>query len=199
MEVEPIVIKKYENRRLYNTDASRYINLEGVAELVREGRKLQVIESKTGDDITRQVLTQIIVERAKGDDEGPPIEFLRDMVRASDRAYRDFLHWYLRGAADVYERLRKAWERSPAASRTPLIDWSSLLDPATAARNLSQLWQDPFRRAFDRSRSASAEPGQEGAVTHEKDEETPENRDAERSELADLRRRLEELEARLSD
>ena len=71
MADEPIVIKKYENRRLYDTSASRYVNLEAVAELLREGREVQVVEAKSGDDITRQVLTQIIVDQSKASRETP--------------------------------------------------------------------------------------------------------------------------------
>ena len=57
-----IVIKKYENRRMYDTSASRYVNLEDVAEMVRNGEELQVVDAKSGEDLTARVLTQIIVE-----------------------------------------------------------------------------------------------------------------------------------------
>ena len=62
---DTIVIKKYENRRLYDTHNSRYVNLEGVAQMVRSGEDIQVVDSKTGEDVTRHVLTQIIVDGAR--------------------------------------------------------------------------------------------------------------------------------------
>ena len=58
----PVVVKKYANRRLYNTEASTYVTLDDLAKMVREGRDFVVYDAKTGDDITRSVLTQIIVE-----------------------------------------------------------------------------------------------------------------------------------------
>ena len=59
------VIKKYENRRLYDTGASRYVNLEDVARMVREGVEVQVVDARSGEDLTRVILTQVIVEDAK--------------------------------------------------------------------------------------------------------------------------------------
>ena len=149
---------------------------------------MQVVESKTGDDITRQVLTQIIVEDSKAADGGPPLEFLRDLVRSSDRAYQDFLQWYLRGAADVYERLRSIWERSSVReSRAPWEEWGRWWDPASTAKNLAQLWQDQLHGGRRGSESESEPVG-----ASEADEERPQH-----EELAELRRRLEELEDRL--
>ena len=81
-----IVIKKYENRRLYDTSNSRYINLEEVAEMVRKGGEVQVVDAKTNEDLTRTVLTQIIVEETKGRELGLPLELLRQLVLASDSA-----------------------------------------------------------------------------------------------------------------
>ncbi len=66
MDRDRIVIKKYANRRLYDTSNSRYINLEDIAALVRNGKDVQVVDASTGEDITRVTLTQIIVEDAKG-------------------------------------------------------------------------------------------------------------------------------------
>ena len=65
-QAKPIVIRKYPNRRLYDTSSRRYVNLDDVAALVRQGTNFQVVDAKTGDDLTRVVLTQIIVEDARG-------------------------------------------------------------------------------------------------------------------------------------
>ena len=80
-----ITIKKYRNRRLYDTLTSRYVKLEDVAVMVRAGEELEVIDVNTGDDITRVVLTQIIVEGAKDNEQEMPIEFLRQLISSTGR------------------------------------------------------------------------------------------------------------------
>ncbi len=78
---KPIVIKKYANRRLYNTESSTYITLETLSEMVREGRDFEVFDAKTGEDITRAVLTQIIVEEeSKVGQAMLPTNFLRQLI-----------------------------------------------------------------------------------------------------------------------
>ena len=77
----PVIVKKYANRRLYNTETSSYITLDTLADMVRAGRHFVVSDAKTGEDITRSVLTQIIVEEeSKGDRAMLPINFLRQLI-----------------------------------------------------------------------------------------------------------------------
>jgi polyhydroxyalkanoate synthesis repressor PhaR len=77
----PVVVKKYANRRLYNTEASTYVTLDDLAKMVREGRDFVVYDAKTGDDITRSVLTQIIVEEeSKVGQSMLPTAFLRQLI-----------------------------------------------------------------------------------------------------------------------
>ena len=101
-----VVIKKYANRRLYDTSAGRYVNLEDVAALIRKGEDLQVVDAKSGEDLTRVVLTQIIVEDAKGQPTGLPLELLRQLIVASDRAGQEFIMWYLKSAFDAYRNVQ---------------------------------------------------------------------------------------------
>jgi len=84
-----ILIKKYPNRRLYDTSSGRYVNLEDVALLIRQGADVQVLDARTGEDLTRIVLTQIIVEDAKGQPSALPIDLLRQLVMATDKAFSD--------------------------------------------------------------------------------------------------------------
>jgi len=112
---QPIVIRKYENRRLYDTSASRYVNLPEIAQLVREGAEVQVVDAKSGDDITRVILTQIIHEDARQKKGELPLPFLRELIVTSDRAFRDFVSWYAdaalsaqRGAKEVFTPLAHA-------------------------------------------------------------------------------------------
>jgi polyhydroxyalkanoate synthesis repressor PhaR len=105
-----IVIKKYANRRLYDTLGSRYINLEDIAALVRNGKDLQVVDAKTGEDITRVTLTQVIVEDAKEQPTGLPLELLRQLIVASDRVGQEFIMWYLKSAFDAYKNVQNTLE-----------------------------------------------------------------------------------------
>jgi polyhydroxyalkanoate synthesis repressor PhaR len=84
---QPVVIKKYPNRRLYDTSAGRYVNLDDVAALIRQGEDVQVVDARTGEDLTRVILTQIIVEDVKGGPSGLPLDLLRQLVMATDQAF----------------------------------------------------------------------------------------------------------------
>jgi polyhydroxyalkanoate synthesis repressor PhaR len=103
-----VVIKKYANRRLYDTFNSRYINLEDIAALVRNGKDVQVLDANSGEDITRVTLTQIIVEDAKGQPSGLPLELLRQLIVASDRVGQEFIMWYLKSAFDTYQKVQNS-------------------------------------------------------------------------------------------
>ncbi len=101
-----IVIKKYANRRLYDTSAGRYVNLEDLAGRIRKGEEIQVLDAASGEDLTRVVLTQIIVEDAKGQSTGLPLELLRQLIVASDRAGQEFIMWYLKSAFEAYRNVQ---------------------------------------------------------------------------------------------
>ena len=106
MKPSAILIKKYENRRLYDTAGSRYVNLDDLAAHIRAGREVQVVDAKTGQDLTRVVLTQIITEDAKDKPTGLPLELLRQLIIASDEVRQEFLMWYLKSAFDTYQTLQ---------------------------------------------------------------------------------------------
>jgi polyhydroxyalkanoate synthesis repressor PhaR len=79
-EAKPVVVKKYANRRLYNTATSSYVTLEDLAKLIKEGGDFVASDAKTGEDITRSVLTQIIVEQEQKGQNLLPISFLRQLI-----------------------------------------------------------------------------------------------------------------------
>jgi len=108
MKPSPVVIKKYGNRRLYDTAGSRYVNLDDIAALIREGRELKVVDAKTGQDLTRVTLTQIITEDAKDKPTGLPLELLRQLIIASDEVRQEFVMWYLKSAFDTYQKVQDA-------------------------------------------------------------------------------------------
>jgi polyhydroxyalkanoate synthesis repressor PhaR len=103
-----VIIKKYGNRRLYDTSGSRYVNLDDLAALVREGKEVRVEDAKTGKDLTRVTLTQIITEDAKQKPTGLPLELLRELIVASDQARQEFIMWYLKSAFDTYQAVQSA-------------------------------------------------------------------------------------------
>ena len=98
-----VLIKKYENRRLYDATNSRYVNLDEVAAMLQNGDHVQVVDSATGEDITRLILTQIIVEDAKAPGSTFPLDVLRHMVIASSRASQESALRYMKAMLDVYQ------------------------------------------------------------------------------------------------
>jgi polyhydroxyalkanoate synthesis repressor PhaR len=108
MASKRIVIKKYENRRLYDTTNSRYVNLDEVAQLLQAGNEVQVTDAVSGEDITRLILTQIIVEDAKAPDSSFPLDLLRQMVVASGRATQENSLKYMKAMLDVYQNAYRA-------------------------------------------------------------------------------------------
>lgn len=106
MKPSVVVIKKYGNRRLYDTGGSRYVNLDDLAGFVRAGKEVRVVDAKTGRDLTRVTLTQIITEDAKDKPTGLPLELLRQLIMASDEVRQEFLMWYLKSAFDTFQKLQ---------------------------------------------------------------------------------------------
>ena len=138
MQSARIVIKKYANRRLYDTSSSRYINLEDIAALVRNGKDVQVVDANTGEDLTRVTLTQIIVGDARDQPSGLPLELLRQLIVASDRVGREFIMWYLKSAFDAYQNVQNSLKsrltEMQSAALSPLQTVKSFLQ-STGAQN----------------------------------------------------------------
>ncbi len=107
-QADSVIIKKYGNRRLYDTAGSRYVNLDEIARLIRTGKQVKVLDAKTGRDLTRVILTQIITEDAKDKPTGLPLELLRQLIIASDEVRQEFVMWYLKSAFDTYEKVQDA-------------------------------------------------------------------------------------------
>ena len=103
-----VTIKKYTNRRLYDTESSAYITLDRLAQMVREGREFEVVDAKTGDDITRQVLTQIIVEEESRGATMLPLSFLKQLIGLYGNSMQNFVPQYLEAAMDAFQRNQNA-------------------------------------------------------------------------------------------
>jgi polyhydroxyalkanoate synthesis repressor PhaR len=186
-EAEAVVIRRYGNRRLYDTRSSSYVNLADVEALLREGKKIREEDATTDEDVTRRVLTQIVLESA--DEKGLPLDLLYELARASDRAFRDFLDWYLKSSIEVYHRLQERWQadarRRWGDARPTFEAWAQLWDPRQVAASLVQLLS-PFDRRAPEKAPVSGDAG-----------ESVEQARPESEEIADLRRRLDQLERRL--
>src|SRR5947209_4647809 len=103
-----VTIKKYANRRLYDTETSAYITLDKLAQMVREGREFEVVDAKSGEDITRQVLTQIIVDEEARGTTMLPINFLKQLIGLYGNSMQNFVPQYLEAAMDAFQRNQSA-------------------------------------------------------------------------------------------
>jgi polyhydroxyalkanoate synthesis repressor PhaR len=103
-----VTIKKYANRRLYDTESSTYITLDRLAQMVREGREFEVVDAKSGEDITRQVLTQIIVEEESRGATMLPLSFLKQLIGLYGNSMQNFVPQYLEAAMDAFQRNQSA-------------------------------------------------------------------------------------------
>ncbi len=114
---DTVIIKKYANRRLYNTRSSSYITLDHLAKMTRENIDFQVLDAKTGTDITHQVLTQIIMdEESAGGEQMLPVNFLRQLISMYGNSMQALVPHYLEASMDNFRsnqtKLRQAFEAS---------------------------------------------------------------------------------------
>lgn len=99
---QPVVIKKYANRRLYNTETSSYITLDHLAIMTREGRDFQVFDARSGDDITRSVLTQIVMEEESTGQTMLPVPFLRQIIAMYGDSMQSMVPHYLEASMAAF-------------------------------------------------------------------------------------------------
>jgi polyhydroxyalkanoate synthesis repressor PhaR len=92
---EPVVLKKYANRRLYDTSRSAYVTLDEVAELIKAGREVRAVDAKTKEDVTAFILTQIVLENARKKNILLPVPLLHVIIRFGDNLLSDFFHNYM--------------------------------------------------------------------------------------------------------
>jgi polyhydroxyalkanoate synthesis repressor PhaR len=105
-----VTIKKYANRRLYDTESSAYVTLDRLAQMIRDGRDFEVLDAKTGEDITRQVLTQIIVEEEARGSTLLPVNFLRQLIGLYGNSMQSMVPQYLETAMASFERNNAAFK-----------------------------------------------------------------------------------------
>jgi len=187
---EPVVIKKYANRRLYNTETSTYVTLDDLASMVKSERDFVVFDAKTGDDLTHSVLTQIIVDQESrvGAQTLLPIPFLRQLIRfygdSIERFVPSYLQISLQTLAKEHERFRKQF-----GAFTPAGAFEAYQEQAR--KNLAMFEQamamfSPFGHVKN-----SAKPGEEAAKAE------PEKSEGKSEELAEMREQLAAMQSKL--
>ena len=139
----PRTIKKYANRRLYDTTASRHVTLDGIRQLVATGEDVVVIDDTNGEDITRNILMQIIAEQEQG---GRPIlstDMLMQIIRFYGNPMQSMMTQFLEQSVEAFISQQKVWQDQfrEAVSNTPLAAMQSM-----ASRNL-EMWNE-FQKTF---------------------------------------------------
>ncbi len=206
---EPVVIKKYANRRLYNTETSTYVTLEDLAQMVRSERDFVVFDARTGDDLTHSVLTQIIVEQESraGTQTLLPVPFLRQLIRFYGGAMERMVPSYLQVSLETLTREQDKFRKQFANAFTPQ---GALEAYQEQARKNLQLFEQamtmfsPFAAAKPGAKAEGGAPkgeSAEAAATREKTAATkPSASDtdaAESDELTVMRNELAAMQARI--
>lgn len=184
---EPIVIKKYANRRLYNTDTSTYVTLDDLAEMVKAEREFVVYDAKSGEDITRSVLTQIIFEQESKGQNLLPIRFLRQLISFYDDNMQKLVPSYLEFSLESLVRDQERLQRQ-VAEAWGVKGMDALQEQAQ--RNFAM-----FERAlgmFNPFAPGAEEAGGEQAKGPQK-AESKEEIEALKDQLADIQSKLEGL------
>ena len=185
---DPVIIKKYANRRLYNTAASQYVTLEHLSEMVREGVDFVVLDAKTGDDITRSVLTQIIFEQESRGQNLLPVQFLRRLIRFYGDQMQGFLPPYLEMSMESFakaqEKMRENMSRAFGAT-TPMAAFEE-----QAQRNM-QMFQQALQMWAPFNAQAPGMPKAGGGAAGD------ETDGAKEAQVVELRRQMEAMQKQL--
>lgn len=154
-----VIIKRYANRRLYDTALSSYITLEDVITRVKSAESFKVIDAKSGDDLTRRVLTQAVLEQARQGEAGPPEAFLRHLILASDPEMQDFLNWYLGQALDAFHRMKDDWQKGEASVQvlTPRVPTPPVPTPPKRSDSLADEMRELKRRMAEMEQRLSSD------------------------------------------
>jgi polyhydroxyalkanoate synthesis repressor PhaR len=185
-----MVIKRYSNRRLYDTDSSRYVTLDEVGERIRGGEDLRFVDVPTGDDITQGFLAQIILE-SRGAAKLLPVPLLYRMVRMGDDALAEFFGRYVTWALDVYLKMKQGARQIssvnplaalPVAATDALMRWVGGWGQPT--QPWTQQWRpEPRAEVYPPPPSPEMESGEGWAPDEQRQE----------AEIAALRAELEGL------
>jgi polyhydroxyalkanoate synthesis repressor PhaR len=184
--VAPVLIKKYGNRRLYDTGDSRYITLDELAAKIRAGAEVRIVDAKTGEDLTQVTLTQLILEGGTAA-RLLPVGLLTQLIRLGDDSLGEFFSRYVTAALDLYLQAKRGVQS--IAAYNPLAQL-----PMAASEALQRMWMgNPFAQGYGPPPGFTPypPPRTEPEPEHEPEPDKPgASRD---SDVAELRRELDEL------
>lgn len=193
----PLLIKRYASRRLYNTETSDYVTLEDIAAFIRDGREVKIVDLKSGDDLTRQYLLQIIAEHESRGENVLPIDVLTDLVRSYATNTKSVVPQFL---AASFEMLRD--------SQSKLMEnMATIPNPMATVPGFEamQRQQQKFLRAMMGSwppgASESESDGETGAADQATDASKSSKKDAQpedETDMNEIRKQLAELQKRIS-
>lgn len=178
---KPLLIKRYASRRLYNTETSDYVTLEDIAGFIRDGREVQIVDLKTGDDLTRQYLLQIIAEHESRGENVLPVNVLNDLVRSYMVPGGGVMPQFLQASFDM---LRE--------SQSKMMENMNVMNPMTQVPGFEAMkaQQEAFLKAMTGGFGAAGWPGGAG---EEKSERSGEDLDDIKKQLAELQEKLSKM------
>ena len=194
---DPVIIKKYANRRLYNTGTSTYVTLEDLAEMVRKGEDFTVQDAKTGDDITHPVLTQIIFELENREGQNMlPIPFLRQLISFYGDQMQMVVPSYLEQSmiafAKEQERFREQMKNAMGGIGKSPMDVMKMATPMKALEEQTKRNIELFQNAM--RMFTPFPPAAEAPAAGAGEEDAPEERD---DDLQDLKEQIAAMQRRL--
>ncbi|AHD09080.1 polyhydroxyalkanoate synthesis repressor PhaR [Phaeobacter gallaeciensis] len=178
---KPLLIKRYASRRLYNTQTSDYVTLEDIAGFIREGREVQIVDLKTGDDLTRQYLLQIIAEHESRGENILPVNVLNDLVRSYMVPGGGVMPQFLQSS---FEMLRE--------NQSKMVENMNAMNPMAQMPGFEAIKAQ--QEAFLKAMAGGFSGGWPAAGTSSGDAESAEDGDG----LDDIKRQLAELQDKLS-
>jgi polyhydroxyalkanoate synthesis repressor PhaR len=195
---DPVVVKKYANRRLYNTETSTYVTLEDLAQMVRSERDFVVFDAKTGDDLTHAVLTQIIVEQESrsGGQTLLPIPFLRQLIRFYGDAMERMVPSYLQISMETLTKEQDRFRKQFANAFTPQGAFEAYQEQAR--KNLAMFEQamtmfTPFAPGKPGAKKEETPPAKEPPPSSKSEPAAGSDLDDMKSQLAAMQAKIDKL------
>ncbi len=148
----PVVLKKYANRRLYDTEKSAYVTLNQVADDIRDGREVTIIDAKTGEDVTAFILTQIVLEEAKNKNALLPVPLLHLIIRYGDNLMGEFFEKYLLQVFQNFVAHKQAMDGQFQQWIEMGLDMSKAAQKSFTGINPFQTFFDPFGQHTDKKK-----------------------------------------------
>ena len=145
-----ILIKKYPNRRLYDTQASSYITIHDVSELIKEGNRVEVRDVTNNEDVTALVLTQIIMNKAKNNQEVLPVSLLHLAIQFGENELHEFFDKYLEKTMENYLVYRKAMDKQVSSYLDMGMDCSSLAEKTLNDLKSMNIFTETFKHYGDK-------------------------------------------------